>query len=493
MIVSPLQLRHFASKLLAIIVAGCIGCFVFADDPPAKSEPKSIDGLWSGTLRLGVKDARLIVRIKTNADGELSGGIRNLDQSDREAMIDDIVLEGNQLRFEITKDKAVFLGTVSRNLTKIDGTWVYRGVSRPLSLVKVDTIPQPKRPQEPYPPFPYEALQISFENPRAQVKLAGVLTLPRTPAPHPAVVLISGSGPQDRDETVYGHRPFLVLADYLTQRGVAVLRFDDRGVGGSTGNTAVATSQDLADDVQAGVDFLKGTKGIDPARIGLIGHSEGGLIATLVAARTKDVACIVLLAAPGLPGEEFAYLQGESILRSAGASKAHIEHQRALQARVFSVLKTETEEAAIKRKVYQLFADEFQKADQNAKERMVDPVLAIQSQMGRLISPWFRFFLKHDPRPVLMQLECPVLALNGAKDVQVPAKENLAAIDEALRAAGNKRCQVTELPHLNHLFQTCKTGAMTEYSRIEETVAPAALEAIHGWIVKQIGKAREEK
>jgi pimeloyl-ACP methyl ester carboxylesterase len=343
------------------------------------------------------------------------------------------------------------------------------------------------RPQEPKKPYPYLEEEVSYENKQAGVKFAGTLTLPRSQGPFPAVLLITGSGPQDRDETVFGHRPFLILADYLTRRGIAVLRVDDRGVGGSTGSNADATSEDFVSDTLAGVAFLKGRKEINPKQIGLIGHSEGGMIGPMAAVKSKDVAFLVLLAGPGLPGKDVLVLQGQAILKAKGAAESILAFQRTLQQRMFAVVQEEKENAAAEKKLRQVIAEETAKLSEEDRKALGDVKASAEGQIQTVLSPWFRFFLTFDPRPTLRQVRCPVLALNGEKDVQVDAKENLAAIDKALKDGGNKDVTVKALPELNHLFQTCQTGGLAEYSKIEETFAPAALEVIGDWIVRQTG------
>jgi uncharacterized protein len=328
-------------------------------------------------------------------------------------------------------------------------------------------------------------VEVAYENKPAGIKLAGTLTLPKGPGPFPAALLISGSGPQDRDETILGHKPFLVLADYLTRRGVAVLRVDDRGVGGSTGKTNDATSVDFAADVLAGVGFLKGRKEINAAQIGLIGHSEGGIIAPLVASRSKDVAFIVLLAGTGLPGEDILYLQGAAILKVAGANAAQLARQKAMQQTMFAVLRAENDNVVAEKKIRAALAELTGKLDAEEKKKMAEAMPLLEGQIKMVLTPWFRHFLSYDPRPALRKVTCPVLALNGAKDVQVDAALNLQAIQAALKKGGNKDVAVREFANLNHLFQTCKTGAVSEYGNIEETLAPVVLEAVARWILER--------
>jgi pimeloyl-ACP methyl ester carboxylesterase len=312
------------------------------------------------------------------------------------------------------------------------------------------------------------------------------LTLPVGNGPFPAVILISGSGAQDRDETLFQHKPFLVLADALTRRGVAVLRVDDRGVGGSSGSTSQSTSEDFAGDVVAGIAFLKARPDIDAHKIGLIGHSEGGLIAPLVAGRSPDVAFIVLMAGTGMPGADVMYQQGRLILKTLGADEKTIERQRSLQQRLFAIIATEKDHGrsiARLREEAKKIVSELPEADRK-NARAVEA--EVEAQIIGVDSPWFRFFLTFDPRTAFRQVHCPVLALNGEKDLQVAPKENLSEIEKALKEAGNMRVTIRELPGLNHLFQTCKTGAVAEYAIIEETIAPAALKVIGDWVVDRV-------
>ncbi len=296
------------------------------------------------------------------------------------------------------------------------------------------------------------------------------------------MILISGSGAQDRDETIFRHQPFLVLADMLTRRGVAVLRVDDRGVGGSSGNISSSTSEDFAGDVEAGIALLKSRGDIDGRKIGLMGHSEGGIIAPIVAARSRDVAFIVLLAGTGLPGDEIVLLQARLIGKAMGASDKDLDKQQDMQERFFKIMKTETDPkkagVALREELKKLLGE----LSPEDRKKAGDIETQVENELKKVESPWFRFFLSFDPRPTLAKVQCPVLALNGEKDLQVPPKENLEEISKAIKSGGNTRVTTKQLPGLNHLFQTCKTGAVSEYAEIEETIAPAALQVIGDWI-----------
>jgi pimeloyl-ACP methyl ester carboxylesterase len=357
----------------------------------------------------------------------------------------------------------------------------------PLTLKKIAKPTELKRPQTPRPPFPYKLIEVTYPSKPGAVTLAGTLTEPEGPGPFPAVILISGSGPQDRDETLFEHKPFLVLADALSRRGVAVLRVDDRGVGGSTGSLLNATSDDFAGDVLAGIALLRSRPEIDARRIGLLGHSEGGIIAPMVAARSPDVAFIVLLAGTGLPGEQILYLQGQAVLKGMGVGEKKLKDQLDLQTRFFDILRTEKDEKAADARMRELAKAAQETLSAEERKAMGDIEALVTAQLKTVRTPWFRFFLNYDPRTALAKVKCPVLALIGQKDRQVPPKENLSQIERALRAAGNTAITVKELPGVNHLFQTCSTGAPSEYAQIEETIAPAALAEIVDWITRQAG------
>jgi pimeloyl-ACP methyl ester carboxylesterase len=351
--------------------------------------------------------------------------------------------------------------TESADGKTITGT-LSQGISQPLILKKTDRVGELNRPQEPKKPFPYAEEEVQYANAAAGIRLAGTLTRPSGQPPYPAAILISGSGAQDRDETILGHKPFLVLSDHLTRKGIAVLRADDRGVGGSTGSFATSTTSDFASDVLAGIQFLKGRKEIDARHIGLIGHSEGGAIAPIVAAQSADVALVVLLAASGLPGEDILYAQAAFIAKTSGASDALITAQQAAQQSYYAVLKS-GEDAQTQRQKLRALGNP-------------DP--------AAIMSPWFRYFLASDPRPVIAKVKCPVLALIGSKDLQVSPRENLTAIASALKSGGNNDYKVVEIPNLNHLIQTSSTSLPGEYGTIEETMSPEVLELISKWIIQ---------
>jgi pimeloyl-ACP methyl ester carboxylesterase len=342
-----------------------------------------------------------------------------------------------------------------------------------LDLRPVEEIPRPIRPQDPQPPFPYEQQEVVFENIPAGIQLAGTLTIPEGSGPFPVIVTISGSGSQDRNSNFFEHKPFWVIADYLARLGIAVLRYDDRGVGGSTDSETEATTADLAADVIAAVSFLLDHSDIDPNRIGLIGHSEGGMIAPMVAAEIEDIALIVLLAGPGVPGSKILLDQNEDIYRANGATESVIETRLTYLSRVFEILQENPDDLVAREMIREAV---FQIYGSGSSQEELD----IEAEAWT--SPWMRFFLLYDPGPTLAQVTCPILALFCELDIQVDVNENLPVMESILAEAGHTDYLVYELPELNHLFQTAEIGVIEEYAQIEETFSPAALDLIGAWI-----------
>ena len=303
------------------------------------------------------------------------------------------------------------------------------------------------------------------------------------------MVLVSGSGPQDRNEQVAGHKPFLILADHLTRQGIAVLRYDDRGVGESTGDFGSATIQDFVTDAESAVRFLQSRKEVDGERIGLIGHSEGGLVIPLVASRIPEhVSFLVLMAAPGIPGEQIFYLQDAAEARARGVDEGTIERSRSRKQQIFSILKNEPSIELARKELQRTMRAMELTAEEEAQMQAsgVDLEMAINQQIQLLNNAATRFFLVHDPIPILSKTTVPVLAITGALDLQVPPAENLIPIKTALSEGPCPHFLVKELPSLNHLFQTSTTGLPSNYAQISETMAPAALKTISDWILETI-------
>jgi pimeloyl-ACP methyl ester carboxylesterase len=451
---------------------------------PEKAD-RGVVGIWQGSLHVSGIELRLVVKITQKPDKTLTATMDSIDQGAKDIPMDSVTLKGDALRLELKAIGGVYEGKLNKDGSEIEGTWSQGGGSLPLTLKRTDKAPELRRPQEPKPPYPYGAEEVSYPNPKAGNTLAGTLTLPKGAGLFPVVLMITGSGPQNRDEELLGHKPFWIIADYLTRRGVAVLRVDDRGVGKSTGKFDNATSADFATDVLAGIAYLKTRKEIDPKQIGLIGHSEGGLIAPMVAAKSPDVAFIVMMAGPGVTGEEILYEQAALIQKASGAPESAVAWNRKLQHQLFAIVKSEPDSAAAEKQLdTAMDAAAKQMTAAEKKQLGGDVGAALQAQVKSVNSPWFRYFLTYDPRPALRKVRCPVLAINGERDLQVPPKQNLPEIEAALKAGGNTDYTIKELPQLNHLFQTATSGSPAEYSKIEETVSPLALETMADWIVK---------
>ncbi|AKB32065.1 hypothetical protein MSSIH_1375 [Methanosarcina siciliae HI350] len=486
-----MNLKNLICFFLLIVIATVTGPGCVSEGDNMSEEEtgniEDIEGLWLGTLQVQAgMELRLLFNISTMSDGSVNATMDSLDQEVSGIPVESVNYKDRNLRLGVKSVGGVFEGKLKGDGKTLEGEWKQLGSTFPLVLSRIEEKPDTRRAQDPVKPYPYDEEEVFYENTEAGVTLAGTLTLPRSEEPFPAVILITGSGAQNRDEEIMGHRPFLVLSDYLTRRGIAVLRIDDRGVGGSTGSFSQATTEDFAGDVLAGIEYLKSREEIDPSRIGLIGHSEGGLIAPIVAVKSPDVAFIVLMAGPGIPGEEILYLQSDLISRVEGVDNETIARNYAFMKSVYSVAKEEHNDTIAAEKLRKLIMDEVANMSEEEKQKSgyseANLDVRVNAQVQTLISPWMRFFLTYDPKPTLMQVKCPVLAINGEKDLQVPPEENLKAIEEALKAGGNEDYTVKELPGLNHLFQTAQTGSPSEYATIEETISPTALEVIGDWI-----------
>ena len=466
-----------------------IGMF-FAAMPALGQDASKVVGDWAGALDVGAVKLRLVVHITRGDDGALRATMDSIDQSAMGIPIDIVTFDGKALRLELTSLRAGFDGTLDESSNRLTGSWKQSGVTLPLQLDRAEDASSliPKRPQEPKPPFPYDSRDVSFAN--GDVTLAGTLTLPRSPGPHAAAVLISGSGAQNRDEAVTGHKPFLVLADHLTREGIAVLRFDDRGVGESTGSFETATTADFASDAEAGVTFLKSLPEIDATHIGLIGHSEGGIVAPMVAARSSDVTFVVLLAGVGVPIDDLLRVQSRLLLEANGASPEYIAWNERLRTRMFTIAKAESDSVAREEKLRAAIQTAVAQLPPGAT--LTDEEKAgLEGGVGFVSSPWMRFLLAYEPASTLRRVRQPVLALNGELDLQVAPSQNLPVIQKALAEGGNRDVTAAELPKLNHLFQTAVTGSPNEYGAIEETMSPIALRAISDWIVARTQRAKK--
>jgi dienelactone hydrolase len=451
-----------------------------AGAPVVGVKVQGLDGVWDGALEAGGgMKLRLAVHIATGAYGT-SGAMDSLDQGANGIPLAEIHRDGAHVAFDVPAVHGRFEGTLDPAGGVLTGTWSQGPGALPLVLKRrASGAPEAKlnRPQTPVKPYPYREEEVAFDDPGARVRLAGTLTLPNGPGPFPAVVLIAGSGPNTRDEPIMGHRLFLVLADHLTRHGLAVLRYDKRGVGESSGDYAKATTRDFAQDAGAAVRFLSRRPDIEANRIGLVGHSEGGLIAPLVAAQDQGVAFVVMMAGPGVDGAAILAEQQRLIAKAMNLDDAALARTTADQARVIAIVRDETDPAVAAAKLEAA-------ADDMAVGEGV-PEAQVESRVAQIDTDWFRAFFAYDPAPTLARLRIPLLALIGSKDLQVSAAQNLPALRAAL--AGDPHARVEELPGLNHLFQPAVTGAPSEYGTIETTIDPHALEVITDWILATVG------
>ena len=435
-------------------------------------------GDWAGVI---MGQLHVVAHIKRGADGTLGGTLESVDQNDAMIPIGSVDATPDHLHFTVPSVGGSYDGAWTEATKEWTGTWT-QGQPIALNLHRATAADaQPKRPQEDAVTkgaLPYASESVTFPNPGAPgVTLSGTLTKPQGAGPFPTVVLIAGSGPNDRDENVFGHKVFLVLADYLTRHGIAVLRYDKRGIGASQGSFDTATLQDFASDAESAVAYLKARTDVDQKHIGLIGHSEGGMIAPAVAVARPDVAFVVLMAGTGVRGDAVLASQGELIARANGVPEAAIAKDKALRAAGFAIIENATSPADAKTKLTAAAAQGVASGQltQAAADRAV----------AELTSPWMFAFLRYDPVPALQKVRVPVLAVGGSLDLQVEPKANLAAIKTALK--DDTDVTVTELPGLNHLFQHAKTGSPGEYNAIEETMAPEALQVIGDWVAAHGG------
>jgi len=439
-------------------------------------------GTWQGSLAVGNGMTLPLVFHFAEVESGLTGSLDSPAQNQFGIKFDTITMRANGTLFAaIEKLHAHFEGRFES--TKLTGTWNQSGSSLPLTLSHTAGYHAPKRLQEPQAPFPYDSEQVSFKN--GDVEISGTLTLPIDAKSCPVVVLLHGSGPHDRDETIFFHKPFLVLADYLTKRGIGVLRYDKRGCNKSTGDYKKSTSNDFADDGLAAINFLKTDARIDPTKIGLLGHSEGGILAPIIASKSTDVSFIVMMAGTALPGDEILIGQVKKLGEGGGLSAQRIDLECRLARETYAILKAEPDDKLAIEKIKAMRHRLNPTGEPTAPDKNFD------SQLTALTSPWYRYFIAYDPRPTLSKVQCPVLAINGDHDTQVPATENLDAISKAFESSGNKKLTIVKLAGLNHLFQTCSTGLPQEYATIEETISPKALAIIGDWIAKQTEKSND--
>lgn len=460
---------------------------------------QDITGNWEGNLNSMGKQVPIVFHISKDKNDKYSASFDSPSQQAYNLACSDVIITNDSIILMMKILGGRYAGLFRENKKEIRGTWFQGGGSLPLTVSKTSNkviLTEIRRPQTPKPPFPYRSEDVEYTNADKSIHFGATFTLPlpdssvnyfRAPV-YPVVLLITGSGMQDRDETLMNHKPFAVIADYLSRQGIAVLRVDDRGMGKTTGNFSRATSADFARDVEAGIDYLKTRNDVDTFSMGLLGHSEGGMIAPLVASRRSDIKFIILLAGPGVKVSQLMEDQSIDVAVSNGASKKKMEQFRPMYRKLVNTILAEADTAIAIQKGIEVFTNW-----QNSKTRLVVMVTTgvddeksreayVRNLVKTFSTPWFNYFMKFNPADYLTQLHCSVLALNGEKDIQVSAKSNLAAIQSALEKSRSVNYSTREMPGLNHLFQHCKKCTVEEYGQLEETFSPEVLELIGKWI-----------
>ncbi|MCE3295945.1 MAG: alpha/beta hydrolase [Crocinitomicaceae bacterium] len=459
-------MKHFT-----LLVFLFTGYFLFSQ--------KSICGDWVGHLETQGSRLKIVFHI-TSQKNVLSGTMDSPDQGAYGLNMNSVTFTDPSVLFDLSVFGIKYQGSLVQQ-DSISGEFFQGEFTTTLNLKKSATsiASRPNRPQEPKTPFPYGVKEVKFTNETAGITLAGTLTMPKGKGPFPAVILITGSGAQNRDEEILNHKPFLVLSDYLTRNGVAVLRYDDRGVGQSGGKFDGATTSDFAYDAQAAYNFLSKTKKINKQRIGIIGHSEGAMVANMVAAADSTVKFIVLLAGPGIPIDQLMLKQTEVTSRFAGISEEEIAISLELNRKFYDILLNEQDDDRAREQIEQIVREHQNSMPVEISKQISDELPQLTRTM---LSPWFRYFINFNPEHFLRQINCPVLAINGSKDCQVSAIENLDGIRKSVKETNNKNVYTYIMPDLNHLMQHCETGSVNEYIKIEETFSEEVMKIMTDWI-----------
>ncbi|HEY9178118.1 MAG TPA: alpha/beta fold hydrolase [Flavipsychrobacter sp.] len=451
----------------------------------------SFDGTWAGALN-GVQNLRMGFNVTGHKEGNPVATMDVPAQGAKDIPCDTVIVDGDSIHIKVVKINGRYDGKLAE-VNRIDGLWTQNGMSISLILDRREGRVQLNRPQTPKGPFPYNSEDVLFYNENKSIEYGATITTPRDDKQHPAVILISGSGPQNRDEELFQHKPFAVVADHLTKNGYVVLRIDDRGVGKTTGDRSKATSEDFADDVMAAIEFLKKRKEVDRRKIGLYGHSEGGLIAQLVASRSKDVDFIILMAAPGVPITQAMAEQNIALMKTVGLTEEQANKYGELYSSIVKGAITAQSRDAAEKNINKALNNWIANTDEatvvattNITDEESKEKLAYEFLRQLYDSKWMMYFMQYDPKPVLEKLDCKVLALNGDRDIQVISRSNLEGINKALANSKSKEYEVREVEGVNHLFQECKTCTAQEYGQLEQTIKPEVLEIVTTWLDQNV-------
>jgi pimeloyl-ACP methyl ester carboxylesterase len=475
-------LRNIAHHLTAIAMStltrslfGTAAAALLGFTSHAQTAQPSLTGDWTGTV--GPIEFTLHL---TDPTGGPRTATLDIPAQNAQGLVLQLTAPADSVYLRLRQPAAQFAGRRSADGQHLTGEWQQGLRSFPLTLTRAGAAKPagPNRPQTPKAPFPYQSADVTFKNEKAGITLAGTYTVPADMGPFPAVVLLTGSGPEDRNETILGHQPFAVLADYLTRHGIAVLRFDDRGVGQSGGTQQGMTSADYATDAQAALAWLRAQPGIRKNQVGVLGHSEGGTAAIGTATQPNAPDFLVLLAAPGIAGDELIVQQSLALARLQITDPAQLAALEKQQRAMTQIIQKTADDTQARTQLSALYNPTNNPAATSA----------LESQFAVMTSPFYRHLLADRPAQTLAKVHCPVLALGGSKDRQVPATTNLAATAAALKTAGNHDVTTKELPGLNHLFQNANTGGPAEYGTIAETFSPGALAVIGDWITQHTKK-----
>ena len=445
---------------------------------------KEILGYWSGKLKMLSIELDFQIKV-SKSDKSLDGFITIPSQKVSEYKLPVFTYKKNKVHFELpgSAGTAKFDGTLKAD--SIKGTLLQAGIKGIFNLAKTDQ-PVKEDPVEiqKEEPLSYSEEDVAFKNGR--ILLAGTLTTPKAEGKFPAVILLTGNGPQDRDEDIFGFKVFQKIADHLTKNGFAVLRYDDRGVGGSTGNSLQSTTEDFSNDALAAIEFLKKQNSIDQTKIGLLGHSEGAQIAELAAVNSKDVSFIVLLAGNGVDGGTALIEQQKLILKASGFTDSLITENIELQDKINNALRNDVDLNDIRKDIRAFAEKDYAGLNNDVKNSIQDKETYlnsnVQSQIIFYNNPWFRFYVKYDPYPTLEKIKIPVLMIFSELDLQFPPSLNKQKMEEALNKAGNKNFKSVLFPKANHLYQEAKIGSPAEYSELKKEFVPGFLETISSWI-----------
>lgn len=444
-------------------------------------------GLWKGEIAVSPAfSLEIQVKLKQADDESWSGTIDIPVQAVKDLALGKVAVAGDSIKFVLPgiPGNPAFDGVINAAGDEISGAFTQSGQNLTFKLERTETEFTLNRPQTPKPPFPYQSVDVTFKNEGADITLAGSLVIPDGKGPFPAVVFITGSGPQDRDETLMGHKPFLVIADHLARKGIASLRYDDRGFGESGGNHMKSTVQDFAADASAAIDFIAARPEVKNDAIGIVGHSEGGVTGPIVATQNDLVNFLVLLAPPGIPLDQLLIQQSQDMLRLTGTGPDLLEKLKKWQTEDLALVADESiATPELKKKLRAKNAERRKLLSEEDYTKLGGGNKAVdEANLKMVTTNWMRSLLRIDPADYLAKVKHPTLALLGEKDIQVAPDPNAGAIEKILTDAGNPDFEVKTLPGLNHLFQHCETGAISEYGTIEETFAPEALELVSDWI-----------